>query len=250
MSGAVCVDFTSITSVTSCYDKVPNIKTRSNSSSLSQLALSLSQLLLYNSCKCYKENGQDVVRHSQQRETPLPIYLGTMLRTQTRKRDLVDTLFHLGLCISYTRVLSISTKLGDKICYHYDRKKDVCLPELKGSLFISAAVDNIDHNPSSTTSRDSFHRPGISLFHHPDERVVIANQDDGHPGKSNLPESYKSVRLVVLQRDDPPVPELQGSTREYCDIPRAMQKDYRYSKIKLVKKARHFMVDTENEIHN
>ena len=135
-------------------------------------------------------------------------------------------------------------------------KKDICLPELKGSLFNSAAVDNIDHNPSSTTSRDSFHRLGISLFHHPDEncsgiqRVVIANQDDGHPGKSNLSESYKSVRLVVLQRDDPPVPKLQGSTREYCDIPQAMQKDYRYSKIKLVKKARHFMVDTKNEIHN
>jgi len=91
------------------------------------------------------------------------------------------------------------------------------------------------------------------LFQHPDEncsgiqRVVIANQDDCHPGKCNLPESYKSVRLV-LQRDDPPVPKLQGSTREYCDIPQAMQRDFRYSKIKLVKKARHFIVDTENEI--
>ena len=143
------------------------------------------------------------------------------------------TLFHLGLCISYKRVLSISTELFNKICYHYERKKDACLPELKGNLFTSTAVDNFHRiNPSSTTSRDSFHRPGISLFQHPDEnccgiqRVVIANQDDCHPGKSNLPESYKSVRLVVLQRDDPPVPKLQGSTREYCDIPQAMQ-DYR-----------------------
>ena len=128
-----------------------------------------------------------------------------------------------------------------------------CLPELKGSLFTSTAVDNFDHNPSSTTSCDSFHRPGIWLFQHPDkncsgiQRAVIANQDDCHPGKSNLPESYKSARLV-LQRDDPPVPKLQGSTREYCGNPQAMQKDYNYSKIKLVEKARHFIVDTENEI--
>ena len=222
---------TSLLSLVALVLNGPNMKTQSSSSSLSHPALSLS--LLCNRCKCYKENAKDVVRHSQQRETPLPIYLGILLHTQTRKRDLVDALFHLGLCISYKQVLSISTELFDEICYHYERKKDACLPELKGNLFTSTAVDNFDHNPSSTTSRDSFHRPGISLFQHPEEncggiqRLVIANQDDCHPGKSNLPESYKSVRLVVLQRDDPPVPKLQGSTREYCDIPQAMQKDYR-----------------------
>lgn len=153
---------TSLLSLVAMVLNGPNIKTQSSSSSLSQPALSLS--LLGNSCKCYKENAKDVVRHSQQRETSLPIYLGTLLHTQTRKRDLVDTLFHLGLCISYKRVLSISTELFDKICYHYERKKDACLPELKGNRFTSTAVDNFDHNPSSTTSRDSFHRPRYRCF--------------------------------------------------------------------------------------
>lgn len=244
---------TSLLSLVAIVLNGPNIKTQSSSSSVSQPALSISQLLLYNSCKRYKENAKDMVRHSQQRETPLPIYLGIMLHTKTRKRDLVDTLFNLGLCISYDRVLNISTELGDKICYHYEQEKAVCPPELKGGLFTSAAVDNIDHNPSSTTSRDSFHGTGISLFQHPDEncsgiqRVVIANQGDSHPGKSNLPESYTSVPPVVQQRGDPPVPKLQGSNRGYCElIPQAMQREYRYSQIKLVKKAQHFNIDTEN----
>ena len=100
-----------------------NIKTQSSSSSVSQPALSISQLILYNSYKRYKENAKGVVRHSQQRETPLPIYLSIMLHTKTRKRDLVDTLLNLGLCISYDRVLNISTELGDKICYHYEKEK-------------------------------------------------------------------------------------------------------------------------------
>ena len=212
----------------------PNIKTQSSPSAVSQPALSISQLLLYNSSKTHKENAKDVVRHSRQRETPLPIYLGIMLHTKTRKRELVDTLFNLGLCISYDRVLNISTDLGDKICYHYEQEKAVCPPQLKGGLFTTAAVDNIDHNPSSTTSRDSFHGTGISLFQHPDEnctgtqREVIAIQDDSNPVKSNLPESYTSVPPVVLQSKDPPVPKIQGPNRGYGErITQTRQKEYR-----------------------
>ena len=32
--------------------------------------------------------------------------------------------------------------------------------------FTTAAVDNIDHNLSSTSTNDSFHGTGISLFQH------------------------------------------------------------------------------------
>ena len=40
-------------------------------------------------------------------------------------------------------------------------------PKLRTNLFTTAAVDNIDHNPSSTTATDSFHGTGISMFQHP-----------------------------------------------------------------------------------
>ena len=102
---------------------------------------------------------------SQDRETPLPIYLGIMINTKTHQRAHVDMLFDLamGLCISYALVLDISTELGNKIW------KAVCPPLHKGGLFTTAAVDNIDHNPRSTSAHDSFHGTGISLFQHPDD---------------------------------------------------------------------------------
>ncbi|KAJ8050257.1 hypothetical protein HOLleu_03391 [Holothuria leucospilota] len=77
-----------------------------------------------------------------------------MVHTKTRKRKLVDRLYDLGLSISYDWVLAISTELGDKICHYYKMEKAVCPPELKVGLFTTAAVYNIDHNPSSTRAND------------------------------------------------------------------------------------------------
>ena len=111
----------------------PNIKSQSGSSSIYQPALTISQLLFYKSSKRFKEDT-DIVRHIQQQETPLPIYLGVMIHTNTRKRKLVDTLFNLGLCISYDRVLNISTELGNKVCYHYEQEKVVCPFNLKADF--------------------------------------------------------------------------------------------------------------------
>ena len=37
---------------------------------------------------------------------------------------------------------------------------------MKSNVFTTATLDNIDHNPSSTTTEDSFHGTGISLFQH------------------------------------------------------------------------------------
>ena len=42
---------------------------------------------------------------------------------------------------------------------------------LKSNIFTSAAVDNIDHNPSATTAKDSFYKTGISLILHPTSAV-------------------------------------------------------------------------------
>ena len=72
----------------------------------------------------------------------------------------------LGLCVSYDRVLAISTDLGNAACHHYQEYGVVYLPNLHLQLFTTAAVDNIDHNPSLMSANDSFHGTGISLFQH------------------------------------------------------------------------------------
>ena len=46
------------------------------------------------------------------------------------------------------------------------REHIICPPKLRSS-FTSAAVDNADHNPTSTTSKDAFHGTSISLNQHP-----------------------------------------------------------------------------------
>lgn len=50
--------------------------------------------------------------------TPLPNYLGILVHTKSHKRALMNTLFNLGLCISYDQVLDLSTELGNKIYNH------------------------------------------------------------------------------------------------------------------------------------
>ncbi|KAH3748419.1 hypothetical protein DPMN_182864 [Dreissena polymorpha] len=128
-------------------------------------SIAISQLIVFNSLK---SSGTGAFRrHSKDRETPLPIYLALKVHGETRKRILIDTLYDNGLCISYDRLLSISTGVANSVCAKYEEDGIVCPPKLSNHLFTTAAVDNIGHNPSSTTSMDSFHGTSISIMQHP-----------------------------------------------------------------------------------
>lgn len=216
----------------------PNIKTQSSYSSPPQSVLTLSQLLMFNSFVHCKHGISHTLRHKQERETPLPLYLGVLIHSKTRKKELVDALFELGLCISYDRVMNISTSLGNNLCHHFEMEKAVCPPKLKGQLFTTAAIDNIDHNPSSTTAQDSFHGTGISIFQHPQheasgvERITITTLDSSHTiskkGLNKLPQLYTDVPPVTLSKKDPVPPKVEGPTKSDCLlIPQAMQSEYR-----------------------
>ena len=146
----------------------PNIKNHTNiEDDRSKAAYVLSQLLIFNSIRFSSTSSTtSVIRHNADRETPLPIYLGLMLHGTTRKRELVDKLHKLGLAISYDHVLQISTDLANTVCRLYEEEGVVCPPNLKKCVFTTAAVDNLDHNPSSTTASDSFHGTAVSLTNH------------------------------------------------------------------------------------
>ena len=94
------------------------------------------------------------------------MFLGVFLHNKTSKRELVDTLYELGLSVSYDRVLEISTDLDTKICQYYDRLNTVCPPQLKKMCITTSAVDNINHQTSATTAKSSFNGTGISVFQH------------------------------------------------------------------------------------
>ena len=106
-------------------------------------------------------------RHNIAQETPAPTYIGMMLHVNTCKRALIDRLSHLDISISYDRVLQLSTQTGESVFQQFHREQVVCPPTTRGKVFTTAAIDNIDHNPSSTTAKESFHGTGISLLQHP-----------------------------------------------------------------------------------
>ena len=112
-----------------------------------QVALSLSQLIKFKTKKCKrKETSMSSTMHPvSHQETPLPIYIGLLIHTATRSKTKVEKLFQLGISISYDCVLCLSADLANSACKYYNEKKVVCPPHLKGHLFTTAAVDNIDY---------------------------------------------------------------------------------------------------------
>ncbi|KAG0723662.1 hypothetical protein GWK47_042257 [Chionoecetes opilio] len=92
----------------------PNIKSQSGDG-VTQATLSTAQLLQYNS-SIHCRVSSTTVSHNKDRETPLPIYVGLTVHARTRKRDLIEMLFDLGLSISYDRVMAIFTSMGNRVC--------------------------------------------------------------------------------------------------------------------------------------
>ena len=101
--------------------------------------------------------------------------------------------------------------------------------------FTTAAVDNIDHNPSSTSAHDAFHGTAQSLFQHPNkdntgvpQHVVTLSETTTKGPIACLPNTYTSIPPVSLIKQDPPVPQLPGQNKADCQILlQAMKEEYR-----------------------
>ena len=128
-------------------------------------------LLAFNSAKSRKSTR--AFRHNANQETPVAIYIAFLIHSKTRSEDLVNRLHSLGLCISYDRLSTLSTYLGNSVIDQCDKDGLVCPSSLRCNLFTTQAVDNIDHNPSSRTAKDLWHGTVISTSQH------LKNKDDG-----------------------------------------------------------------------
>lgn len=106
-------------------------------------------------------------RHDQNREPPLSNFLGLLVHAETRQKTLVDKFYRLGQSIYHDRVMQISADLGNCLCTIWRGRRIVSPSNLKKSLVTTGNVDSIDHNPSSRTAKDSFHRTAIFLTEHP-----------------------------------------------------------------------------------
>ena len=107
------------------------------------------------------------------------------------------------------------------MCARFESEGVVCPPQAVTGVFTTAAVDNIDHNPSSITSQGSFHGTAISLLQHPTQQfpgtlravTVIDNNLQGQRAVSPLPDAYTLVNPVALPSPDPLVPPVPASVQ-------------------------------------
>ena len=129
---------------------------------------------------------------------------------KTRKRQLIDILHQYGICISYDRVLEISSQMVEALVERYLEEVLTCSSVLRMGLLTTAAIDNIDHNPSSTTAKPSFHGTSISIFQHPSNNNFGEQSEMLHIAerlsKKKVPpllESYTNVRPAYFTASSP-----------------------------------------------
>ncbi len=185
----------------------PNIKNQDHQES--QTCLSVGQFILYNMKKSSPCGTK--TRHTVDREPPLPIYIGLNIHRQTRSKKLISQLYSMGISISYDRVFDLENKISTSICERFEEDGVVSPTSFRKGVLTISAIDNFDHNSSSTTSQASFHGTGIGLFQCPttdnpgEEKSPITLPESGSR-KHNLPESYSIVPAVALKPTDVVVP--------------------------------------------
>ena len=94
---------------------------------------------------------------------------------------------------------------------------------MRKGLFTTGAGDNIDYDPSSKTSEDSFHGTGISLNQHPTkenrgtEQTVTQEEIKGDK-LLDLPEKYTEIEPVSSFNREP-------KARSYTSLPTNRSED-------------------------
>ena len=199
-----------------------------NNADVKSAALSITQLLVFNAIKRSRKNST-AVRHNLERETRLPLYLGLLVHSKARKRDLIDILFEKGLSVSYDRVLQLSTDLANAVI---DQFEDVCPTILREGLFTTRNLDNLDHNPTSTSAQTAYHGTALSLTQHitfettgterHQNRPLLSKETPKQKNIKPLMESYREVPPATFVTDKPIPSKTNGkaipeSSRLKCD---------------------------------
>ena len=131
---------------------------------------------------------------------------------------MVDTPHSLGMCVSHHMLLQFT----NGICQRFLIEEAVYSSKLRQNLLTTAAVNNIDHNPSSATAKNSFHGSSIhvSLIQIPSHTdgglshgVAVLNQDISLKSAAHLSSTYTSLPQVGLRTKNFNVPVVQDPFR-------------------------------------
>ena len=125
-----------------------------------------------------------------------------MVDTRTGKRRLVDWLAAEGVSVNYDRVMHLRWSIFNQVCMEYQANGLVYPVDLKKNVFITAAIDNLYHNPSSATAESSFHGTTISVFQHADYHLSMPSfrvdaNNSGRRKQGKLPVSHTDIQPKV-----------------------------------------------------
>ena len=183
-----------------------------NEKGFSQFTLTVAQLSMFN----FRLKSRNITcvhrRHLKPRETPAPIYVGLKLYATVRSNSLIDRLFHLGICISYDRVLSITNAIAFSMLKKYEEEKVFFPSMLRKSLYTVIAKDNIDLNSSSTTIKQQYHEISMTAMQFPanihigilqDSSYNFSGGNDSSRIKLTLPSDYVNMKELPFQTNTP-----------------------------------------------
>ena len=103
----------SLKSLVSLIFNGPNLKDQDEHES--QACLTVSQLILYH-IKKRPSSSAVKVRHTLNREPPLPIYIGLNTHQMARSKKLIQQLYQMSICVSYDRVLELEDWIATSVC--------------------------------------------------------------------------------------------------------------------------------------
>ena len=115
-----------------------------NNNNVKCSALSITQLLVFNAVKRSRKDT-NAVRHNLDRETRLPLYLGLLVHFKTRKRELIEVLFKIGLSVSYDSIVQLSIEMENGVIDLFEEDGVVCPTNLREGLFTTGNLDNFLH---------------------------------------------------------------------------------------------------------
>ena len=147
------------------------------------------------------------VKHPLTQETQVPVYVGLMIHSVTRNKQVIEKCHKMGLSVGYDRVLQLSNKVANSVCEHY-RENDIARPlSLQHGTFTVAAADNIDHNLTSSTTQTSFHGTAVYLMQSASnctdtemtDRTAALLRVSDCASDLNLPGYFTNVQPCVLR---------------------------------------------------
>eukprot|EP00795_Rhopilema_esculentum_P004946 gene4946-21289_t len=196
----------------------------------SRAATSISQLIRFNTIRKEKKHNGIVekIRHMKADETPFPLYIGLMIHSKTRKKGLVVNLAKHGIRVPYNRVQIFELAVTKQLCKIYRENGVVCPPSIQNGMFTSAAIDNIDHNPSSSTALSAFHGTSISIFQHPkimrgQTQLQLENDIEKSSVPLELPSYY--TEICPTKSKIPEYPLQRTNTEDYSNNAQKLLED-------------------------